>query len=224
MPSLKVWKKIDPHFLLTVWTYWFFDRRKSRKCATVYHFLSKIYRYVLEQKDKELVSDEELVSPKPIWTCWKCVLKTVFYDLPATIINPEAKSSAAIAAIIVRNTVKHNSEWATAVVLDLCRGRLLSSSKRLSKKEVLQERQALVLQNIINRYGIITKEKYWLPKTKTFTVKIPILTKQIIVMDTTTNYNENNAYKAKKKRVEELKGFTETHFILLLLFLLIFKL
>jgi hypothetical protein len=70
--------------------------------------LSKIYRYVLEQKDKELVSVDEELAFLPIWTCWKCVLKTVFYDLPATAINPEAKSSAAIAAIIVRNTVKHN--------------------------------------------------------------------------------------------------------------------
>jgi hypothetical protein len=64
---------------------------------------------------------------------------------------------------------------------------------------VLQERQGVV-QNIINRYGIITKRKVLIAQTKTFTVKIPILTKQIIVMDTTTNYNENNAYyKAKKE-------------------------
>jgi hypothetical protein len=41
----------------------------------------------------------------------------------------------------------------------------------------------------------------------TFTVKIPILTKQISIMETTPNYNENTAYYKAKKRVEELKGF-----------------
>jgi hypothetical protein len=34
---------------------------------------------------------------------------------------------------------------------------------------------------------------------KTFTVKIPILTKQTTVMEATTNYNENNAYFRAKK-------------------------
>lgn len=43
---------------------------------------------------------------------------------------------------------------------------------------------------------------------KNFTVKIPILTKQINVMETNADYNdETKAYFRAKKRVEELKGF-----------------
>jgi hypothetical protein len=42
---------------------------------------------------------------------------------------------------------------------------------------------------------------------KTFTVKMPILTKQITVMEKTASSNANSAYYRAKKRVEELKGF-----------------
>ena len=73
---------------------------------------------------------------------------------------------------------------------------------------MLQDRQGVGLQNIISRYAIITKRKVIIEQNeKTFTVKIPILTKQTTVMEATANYNENNAYFKAKKRVEELKGF-----------------
>jgi hypothetical protein len=76
------------------------------------------------------------------------------------------------------------------------------------KKEVLQDRQGVGLQNIISRYSIITNRNVMIEQDeKTFTVKIPILTKQISVMETTASYNENNAYFRAKKRVDELKGF-----------------
>lgn len=43
---------------------------------------------------------------------------------------------------------------------------------------------------------------------KNFTVKIPILTKQITVMEMSAEYtDEAKAYYRAKKRVEELKGF-----------------
>jgi hypothetical protein len=51
-------------------------------------------------------------------------------------------------------------------------------------------------QSIRNHYQ---KKSIDCPNAKKFTVKIPILTKQIIVMDTTTNYNENNVLQSKKR-------------------------
>ncbi len=73
---------------------------------------------------------------------------------------------------------------------------------------MLQQRQGVGLQNIISRYGIITDRKVLIEQNEqTFTVKIPILTKQITAMETTVNYNENNAYFRARKRVDELKGF-----------------
>jgi hypothetical protein len=174
--------------------------------------LSKIYRYVLEQKDKELVSvDEELAFAKTYMNLLKMRFEnSLFYDLPATAINPEAKVVPLSLQLLLENTVKHNvvSEQRPLHIRIYVEGDYLAVQNDYQKKEVLQERQGVGLQNIINRYGIITKRKVLIAQNeKTFTVKIPILTKQIIVMDTTTNYNENNAYYKAKKRVEELKGF-----------------
>jgi hypothetical protein len=56
------------------------------------------------------------------------------------------------------------------------------------------------LQNIVNRYGIITHRKVLIEETtQNFTVKIPILTKQITVMENPTDYNEDTAYYRAKK-------------------------
>ena len=78
----------------------------------------------------------------------------------------------------------------------------------LQKKEVLQTRKGVGLQNIVNRYDILTKRKVLIDESKTFfKVKIPILTKQISVMETKYLYNEETAYYQAKKRVEDIKGF-----------------
>jgi hypothetical protein len=82
------------------------------------------------------------------------------------------------------------------LLLDLCRGRLLSSSKRLSKEGSVQERQGVVCKILSIDTESLQKKSIDCPKRKTFTVKIPILTKQIIVMDT-TNYN-NKKLQSKK--------------------------
>ena len=209
--SLK--NQIDPHFLfnsLNVLSSLIEENPENAQRFTT--SLSKIYRYVLEQKDKELVSvDEELAFAKTYMNLLKMRFEnSLFYDLPATAINPEAKVVPLSLQLLLENTVKHNvvSEQRPLHIRIYVEGDYLAVQNDYQKKEVLQERQGVGLQNIINRYGIITKRKVLIAQNeKTFTVKIPILTKQIIVMDTTINYNENNAYYKAKKRVEELKGF-----------------
>ena len=209
--SLK--NQIDPHFLfnsLNVLSSLIEENPENAQRFTT--SLSKIYRYVLEQKDKELVSvDEELAFAKTYMNLLKMRFEnSLFYDLPAIAINPEAKVVPLSLQLLLENTVKHNvvSEQRPLHIRIYVEGNYLVIENDYQKKEVLQDRQGVGLQNIINRYGIITKRKVLIAQNeKTFTVKIPILTKQITVMDTTTNYNENNAYYKAKKRVEELKGF-----------------
>jgi F0F1-type ATP synthase beta subunit len=73
----------------------------------------------------------------------------------------------------------------------------------IKRKEVLQD--AKELQNIINRYGIITERSFDRTKMKKFHSQNTNLTKQISVMETTTNYNENNAYIGQKSgRIERV--------------------
>jgi LytS/YehU family sensor histidine kinase len=69
--------------------------------------LYKIYRYVLENKRQRISFYEELFRQNLYELAEMRFENSLFYDFAATIINPEV-SSAAIAAIIVENTVKHN--------------------------------------------------------------------------------------------------------------------
>jgi hypothetical protein len=209
--SLK--NQIDPHFLfnsLNVLSSLIEENPDNAQRFTT--SLSKIYRYVLEQKDKELVSlEEELAFAKTYMNLLKMRFEnSLFYELPTTILNPEAKVVPLSLQLLLENTVKHNvvSEQRPLHIRIYVEGDYLAIQNDYQKKEVLQERKGVGLQNIINRYGIITNRKVLIEQNEqTFTVKIPVLTKQITVMDTATNYNENTAYYRAKKRVEQLKGF-----------------
>ena len=209
--SLK--NQIDPHFLfnsLNVLSSLIEENPDNAQRFTV--SLSKIYRYVLEQKDKELVSvEEELAFAKTYMNLLKMRFEnSLFYELPTTPINSDAKVVPLSLQLLLENTVKHNvvSEQRPLHIRIYVEGDYLAVQNDYQKKEVLQERQGVGLQNIVNRYGIITKRKVLIIQNeKTFTVKIPLLTKQITVMETATNYNEDTAYYRAKKRVEELKGF-----------------
>lgn len=209
--SLK--NQIDPHFLfnsLNVLSSLIEENPDNAQRFTT--SLSKIYRYVLEQKDKELVSvEEELAFAKTYMNLLKMRFEnSLFYELPTSNINPEAKVVPLSLQLLLENTVKHNvvSEQKPLHIRITIEGDYLAVQNDFQKKEVLQDRQGVGLQNIINRYGIITNRKVLIEQNeKTFTVKIPILTKQISVMESSINFSENTAYYRAKKRVEELKGF-----------------
>ena len=209
--SLK--NQIDPHFLfnsLNVLSSLIEENPDSAQKFTT--SLSKIYRYVLEQKDKELVSvEEELAFAKTYMNLLKMRFEnSLFYELPETVPNPEAKVVPLSLQLLLENTVKHNvvSEQRPLNIRIFMDADYLAIQNDYQKKEVLQERKGVGLQNIINRYGIITNRKVLIEQNEqTFTVKIPVLTKQISIMETSTNYIENTAYYRAKKRVEQLKGF-----------------
>ncbi len=181
--------------------------------------LSKIYRYVLEQKDKELILlNEELNFAKTYMNLLKMRFEnSLIYEINEeeiasclAITLTEAKVVPLSLQLLLENTVKHNliSENKPLQIKIYIDKNYLCIENNLQKKEGLNDRQGVGLQNIINRYAIITKRKVLIEQTeKTYIVKIPILTKQISIMETQNNYTENNAYYRAKKRVEELKGF-----------------
>lgn len=210
--SLK--NQIDPHFLfnsLNVLSSLIEENPDNAQRFTT--SLSKIYRYVLEQKDKELVSvEDELSFAKTYMNLLKMRFEnSLFYEMPTTAINPDARVVPLSLQLLLENTVKHNvvSEQRPLHIRIFIEGDYLAIQNDFQKKEVLQDRQGVGLQNIVNRYAIITNRKVLIEQNeKNFTVKIPILTKQITVMETSSTYNdESRAYLRAKKRVEELKGF-----------------
>lgn len=210
--SLK--NQIDPHFLfnsLNVLSSLIEENPDNAQRFTT--SLSKIYRYVLEQKDKELVSvEDELSFAKTYMNLLKMRFEnSLFYELPTININPDAKVVPLSLQLLLENTVKHNvvSEQKPLHIRIFIDGEYLAIQNDFQKKEVLQDRHGVGLQNIVNRYAIVTNRKVVIEQNdESFTVKIPILTKQITVMENSASYSdENKAYFKAKKRVEELKGF-----------------
>ncbi len=209
--SLK--NQIDPHFLfnsLNVLSSLIEENPENAQRFTT--SLSKIYRYVLEQKDKELVSvTEELSFAKTYMNLLKMRFEnSLFYELPETVSNPDAKVVPLSLQLLLENTVKHNvvSEQRPLHIRIIDKGDYLVIRNDFQKKEVLQDRQGVGLQNIINRYAIITNRKILIEQNeKEFSVSIPILTKQISVMEINNNNDERNMYLKAQKRVEDIKGF-----------------
>ncbi len=215
--SLK--NQIDPHFLfnsLNVLSSLIEENPENAQRFTT--SLSKVYRYVLEQKDKELVPiEEELAFAKTYMNLLKMRFEnSLTYDLPeikdsiaSSLTMSEMKVVPLSLQLLLENAVKHNviSEQRPLHIRIFIDDDYLVIQNNYQKKEVLQERQGVGLGNIINRYGIITNRKVLIEQNEqTYTVKIPILTKQITIMEN-VNYNENSAYYSAKRKVDQIKRF-----------------
>lgn len=209
--SLK--NQIDPHFLfnsLNVLSSLIEENPENAQRFTT--SLSKIYRYVLEQKDKELVTlEEELAFAKTYMNLLKMRFEnSISYELPENYDYPEAKVVPLSLQLLLENTIKHNvvSEQKPLHIKIYLEDNYLIVENNLQKKEVLQDRRGVGLQNIVDRYALISERKVLIEENiHFFKIKIPILTKQIVSIETQSIFNENTAYIKAKERVEKLKGF-----------------
>ncbi|MEX2350286.1 MAG: 2TM domain-containing protein [Flavobacteriaceae bacterium] len=209
--SLK--NQIDPHFLfnsLNVLTSLIEENPELAQKFTT--SLSKIYRYVLEQKDKELVSLEEELAFAKIYIQLLQVRfeNSLYFEIPEVLSNPEAKVVPLSLQLLLENTIKHNivSEKKPLHIRIYEEGKNLVVENNLQKKEVVQSRKGVGLENIVNRYAIITNRIVTITEDKeVFKVKIPVLTQQITVMETNQDKEENNAYLKAHRRVKEIKEF-----------------
>ncbi len=208
--SLK--SQIDPHFLfnsLNVLSSLIEENPDNAQKFTA--SLSKIYRYVLEQKDKELVSvAEELLFAKTYMNLLKMRFEnSLFYEVGDVAADSDFKVVPLSLQLLLENTVKHNvvSEARPLHIKIYIDNGYLVVENNLQKKQVLGGGNGIGLQNIIDRYRIVTKRKVVVMDSENvFSVKIPILTK-LVASDTSVSYRKNTAYYRAKKRVEELKAF-----------------
>lgn len=208
--SLK--NQIDPHFLfnsLNVLSSLIEENPEAAQKFTT--SLSKVYRYVLEQKDKELVSvEEELKFAKTYMNLLKMRFEnSITFEVPE-FENDDAKVVPLSLQLLLENCIKHNivSEKKPLHIKIYIEANELIIENNKQIKEVLQDRKGVGLQNIVSRYAILTKRNVIIQESETiFKVKLPILTKQIISMDTKAIESENMSYVRAKERVEKLKGF-----------------
>jgi len=209
--SLK--NQIDPHFLfnsLNVLSSLIEENPENAQQFTI--SLSKIYRYVLEQKDKELVTvQEELAFAKTYMNLLKMRFEnSITFELPGSLDNTDFKVVPLSLQLLLENTIKHNvvSENKPLHIKIFIKENFLVVENNLQKKDILNDRKGVGLQNIVSRYAILTERTVLIDENKnSFSVYLPILTQQINSMKTSNAFNENTAYIRAKERVEKLKGF-----------------
>lgn len=208
--SLK--SQIDPHFLfnsLNVLTSLIGENPKLAEKFTTK--LSKVYRYVLEQKNKDLIElDEELHFAKTYMELLKMRFENaVTFEIPEKSSDSEYKILPLSLQLLLENTIKHNvvSEENPLKVSITEENGYLVVSNNFSPKTIMENGTKVGLKNIIDRYHLITLKKVLIEKTgENFIVKLPLLTQKIKIMNT-TDTQQNNKYIRAVERVEEIKAF-----------------
>jgi len=207
--SLK--NQLDPHFLfnsLNVLTSLIGENPHQAERFTTK--LSKIYRYVLEQRNKELIPLEEELK---FANAYMDLLAMRFEDavkftIPAAISNSELKIVPLSLQLLLENAVKHNVV-STAKPLEIHifeKDGYLHIQNTNNPKETLGKSTKVGLRNIADRYGLLTDKNVLIEKNnKTFTVSLPLLLKTQHIMNT-GDFENKNYIKAVEK-VEKLKEF-----------------
>lgn len=205
--------QLDPHFLfnsLNVLNSLIEENTYSAQKFTT--SLSKVYRYVLEQKNKDLVTiEEELDFAKTYMSLLEMRYEdAIKFSLPESLSDTELKIVPLSLQLLLENAVKHNvitSNNPLKINIYEERGYLVIENN-YNPKESLTKSTRVGLKNINQRYSLITKAPVEVIKTnKTFKVRLPLLTQEIKTMRQRDYNKESNKYLRAKQRVEELKGF-----------------
>ncbi|TMU56980.1 2TM domain-containing protein [Flagellimonas algicola] len=205
--------QLDPHFLfnsLNVLTSLIEeDPSQAQKFTTS---LSKVYRYVLEQKNKDLVTvDEELNFARTYVRLLKMRFEdSIVFDIPEKSSIPEAKIVPLSLQLLLENAVKHNVVTAAKplhIKVEEKAGTLMVSNN-LQEKQVVKKGSGVGLQNIKQRYSILTDRAVEIGKTKLkFSVALPMLTQNLSVVETQQSYIAEKRYIKAKERVKAIKDF-----------------
>ncbi|WP_181304310.1 sensor histidine kinase [Rufibacter sp. XAAS-G3-1] len=179
--SLK--QQVNPHFLfnslnaLTSLIY-----KDQDLAAKFVEQLSKVYRYVLENKDKELVS---LHTELDFIYSYLFLLKIRFrenlrvnMDVPDDLLHLQV--APLTMQLLMENAIKHNivSRDEPLFIDVYVEGDYIIIKNNLQLRESHEESTGVGLKNIINRYKFITDKKVDVEVTaSTFIAKLPLLNK-----------------------------------------------
>ncbi|KJD35054.1 histidine kinase [Tamlana sedimentorum] len=206
--------QLDPHFLfnsLNVLTSLIEENPESAQKFTT--SLSKVYRYVLEQKNKELVTvDEELKFAKTYMSLLKMRFEdSIIFNMPEQASNPESKVVPLSLQLLLENAVKHNMVTSSKPLhINIYEQQdSLIVENNLQPKQIVKKSSGVGLSNIKERYQLLTHKKVFInQEANSFAVAIPMLTKQLSVMKTiNTKSNFGDSYVRARDYVNELKGF-----------------
>lgn len=221
--------QLDPHFLfnsLNVLASLIEENpRQAQKFTTS---LSKVYRYVLEQKNKDLVPvDEELAFARTYMNLIKMRFEdSITVDIPDHISDSELKVVPLSLQLLLENAVKHNMVTPSKklhIKIYEDRNRLIVENN-IQAKQVVKKSSGVGLHNIKQRYNLLTDTEVSIQDNgSTFKVAIPMLIeqKQKAFVPRQKAYLEDKRYKRAKEKVEKLKGFY-VHFTIYIIMVPVF--
>ncbi|MCF8715173.1 2TM domain-containing protein [Joostella atrarenae] len=205
--------QLDPHFLfnsLNVLTSLIEENPKGAQKFTT--SLSKVYRYVLEQKSKELVTvAEEITFAQTYIDLLRMRFEeSIIFNVSEELLTEEAKVVPLSLQLLLENAVKHNqvSPNKPLEITITKADNYLVVTNNLQPKSVVKTSNGVGLLNIQQRYHLLTSRDVLINKEKKyFNVSIPMLTKQISKMAVQETYIQDKRYKRAKERVNAIKGF-----------------
>jgi two-component system LytT family sensor kinase len=227
--SLK--NQLDPHFLfnsLNVLSALIDENPKQAQKFTA--SMSKIYRYVLEQKDKELVTvEDELEFAKTYCD----LLKTRFEDSVDFEFNVKKEEYRKFVVplslqLLLENCIKHNFATSSKplIIKIFSENDTLCIENNLQVREQIKESSGIGLPNIVQRYSLLTKRNVFIEKSDDyFKVKLPVLSSKPSQINTPIEHKDK-AYERAQKRVKDLKSFygNLTSYCIIIPFLIIINL
>ncbi|MFC7357551.1 2TM domain-containing protein [Jejudonia soesokkakensis] len=215
--------QLDPHFLFNSLNVLTSLIEENPQAATKFTTsLSKVYRYVLEQKNKELVTvAEELKFAELYMSLIKMRFEdSIVFTVPETISDPEAKVVPLSLQLLLENAVKHNQVTPSKKlhISIFEENGNLTVTNNIQPKQVMRESTGVGLRNITDRYALLTKRPVYISENKKqFSIAIPMLTKETLLMNTQDSYISDKKYELAKEHVDKLKGFY-VHLTIYLLF------
>lgn len=173
--------QVNPHFLFNnLNTLSSIIPENPQKAVDFVQQLSKVYRHILEVKDEQSIDLQEELD---VLRAYAFLLKTRFGDnLDITItVSPERLQRKIIPLslqILMENAIKHNivsSEKPLKIDVFADNGRLVVSNN-LQKKNQVNESTGIGLDNIRNRYKLLSDKKVIVTENgENFTVSIPLI-------------------------------------------------
>lgn len=141
--------------------------------------LEEVYRYVLNQKDKEMLPLTEEIE----FVNHYIFLQKIRFDknLVCNIHVPQDSKGKIIPLslqLLVENAIKHNiiSEESPLIIDISLTDNYLTVTNNLQRKKVIRESSKIGLDNIKARYEFLTQKKFIIEETNTdFIVKLPLL-------------------------------------------------
>ena len=133
---------------------------------------------------------------------------SIVFNMPEQASNPESKVVPLSLQLLLENAVKHNTVNSSSplhIKIYEDKGALIVENN-LQPKQILKKSSGVGLTNIKQRYNLLTDRKVNIYReTDRFAVALPILTKQVSIMRTSSHTNLDDTYVRARNYVEELK-------------------